>query len=323
MVKGPFNASVDPTEMGAGSAMLQPTEAVKQSGKYDMWSATPDPTIAVVKGKGQYKDPQDFLVPLVTTPPIKPPKSLLAHQSIPIPAVLQPHQGTSYTPLEMAHKDLLLSAHKIEQRREAETAKFEGVKEQMKSARRAVAEEVGAAGMIVDKGDGPDEDDDGREDRIVPAHKAPPRKTQKQRRKAAQILAERRAIMDQRRRQRFLATIPSAKAFRSQVAKSLRARLAAIEARRAKRSAILKQRGLIGQRVGKYRVPEGRVDFQLGEELTETLRELKPQGNLFRDRFLSLQQRALVEPRVPVLPKHRKTKTKEYEKHAWKRFDRD
>lgn len=28
---------------------------------------------------------------------------------------------------------------------------------------------------------------------------------------------------------------------------------------------------------------------------------LQPEGNLFRDRFQSLQQRALVEPRVPVL----------------------
>lgn len=28
---------------------------------------------------------------------------------------------------------------------------------------------------------------------------------------------------------------------------------------------------------------------------------LQPEGNLFRDRFLSMQQRALVEPRVPVL----------------------
>ncbi|KAF8508729.1 tumor suppressor protein Gltscr2 [Hysterangium stoloniferum] len=326
-VKGPFNGLVDPTEMGAGSAMLEPTEAVKQSGKYDMWNAMPDPTITVVKGKGKYKDPQDFLIPLIIKPNVKPPKSVLSHHSIPIPAVLQPHQGTSYNPLETAHKDLLLGAHEIELRREAEAAKFDGVKERMESARRAVAEEIGAAGMIVDKGDGPDEDE-GRtvangEDPIVPTHKAPPRKTQKQRRKAAQILAERRALMDQRRRQRFLAAIPSARAFRSQAAKSLRARLATIEARRAKRAAILKQRGLIGQRLGKHRVPAGQVDFQLGEELTETLRELKPQGNLFRDRFLSLQQRALVEPRVPVLPKRRKTKTKEYEKHAWKRFDRD
>jgi hypothetical protein len=28
---------------------------------------------------------------------------------------------------------------------------------------------------------------------------------------------------------------------------------------------------------------------------------LQPEGNLFRDRFLNMQQRALIEPRVPIL----------------------
>jgi nucleolar protein 53 len=37
----------------------------------------------------------------------------------------------------------------------------------------------------------------------------------------------------------------------------------------------LKQRGLLGQRLGKHKVPEGKVDVQLGEELSESLRALK------------------------------------------------
>jgi len=87
-------------------------------------------------------------------------------------------------------------------------------------------------------------------------------------------------------------------------------------------------------------VPEERVDVQLGEDLTESLRALKVEGNLFRERFWRLQQRGVVEPRVPVLsvlflplllsfgvdfsncrPKKRRTRTVEYEKHAWKRFE--
>jgi len=81
------------------------------------------------------------------------------------------------------------------------------------------------------------------------------------------------------------------------------------------------RKGLVGQKVGKYKVQECEVDVQLGEDLSESLRGLKPEGNLFRDRFLSLQHRALIEPRQPVLPRRRKTKIKEYEKHAWKRFE--
>jgi hypothetical protein len=96
-----------------------------------------------------------------------------------------------------------------------------------------------------------------------------------------------------------------------------------------RRAQALKERlrgGLAGQKVGKHFVKEGEVDVQLGEDLSESFRALKvgslplgansltnnnlnatqPEGNLFRDRFLSLQHRGLVEPRglqryVPTL----------------------
>lgn len=42
------------------------------------------------------------------------------------------------------------------------------------------------------------------------------------------------------------------------------------------------------------------MDVQLTEDLADSLRELKPEGNLFKDRFISLQKRSLIEARVPV-----------------------
>ena len=84
----------------------------------------------------------------------------------------------------------------------------------------------------------------------------------------------------------------------------------------------LRKQGLAGQRLGKHKVPENELVVQLGEDLSESLRGLKvswlcffffvgwcdlfiyykkPEGNLFRDRFQSLQQRALIEPRALVL----------------------
>ena len=42
MRKGPFNAVMDPTEVGAGSALLEVSEAVKKSGTYDVWSSRHD-----------------------------------------------------------------------------------------------------------------------------------------------------------------------------------------------------------------------------------------------------------------------------------------
>ena len=35
--RGPFNAIIDPTEVGAGSAPIDVSEAVKKSGKYNIW----------------------------------------------------------------------------------------------------------------------------------------------------------------------------------------------------------------------------------------------------------------------------------------------
>lgn len=82
------------------------------------------------------------------------------------------------------------------------------------------------------------------------------------------------------------------------------------------------KRGLSGQKLGKHKVPEGNVEVQLGEDLSESLRALKvrpvltmhylalmnvsvqPEGNMFRDRFISLQQRGRLEPRALVLYVH-------------------
>ena len=35
--KGPFNSIVDPNQFGEGSALMTPSHAVKESGKYDVW----------------------------------------------------------------------------------------------------------------------------------------------------------------------------------------------------------------------------------------------------------------------------------------------
>lgn len=112
-------------------------------------------------------------------------------------------------------------------------------------------------------------------------------------------------------------TINTVKLLRRTADQTLSAREQAHAQRRLALQEKLK-RGMVGQKLGKHKVPVGEVDVQLGEDLSESLRALKvclyssfelfivltslqPEGNLFRDRFLSLQQRALIEPRVPVL----------------------
>lgn len=55
-------------------------------------------------------------------------------------------------------------------------------------------------------------------------------------------------------------------------------------------------------RLGKYKIVERMIDVLLPEQVPDSLRALAPEGNLVRDRFISLQQRNLIEPRVKVQP---------------------
>ncbi|CAG8576468.1 36309_t:CDS:2 [Gigaspora margarita] len=54
------------------------------------------------------------------------------------------------------------------------------------------------------------------------------------------------------------------------------------------------------KKIGKYRVRKAPIDVKLTEDLEGTLRLLKPEGNLFRDRMISYEERNIIEPRVPV-----------------------
>ncbi|KAK9448819.1 ribosome biogenesis protein Nop53/GLTSCR2 [Limtongia smithiae] len=70
-------------------------------------------------------------------------------------------------------------------------------------------------------------------------------------------------------------------------------------------------------RLGKYRVAERPLEVKLSDELTDSLRLLKPEGNLSKDRFISLQERGIIESRVQVM-KGRKYKKKLTEKWSYK-----
>jgi len=70
------------------------------------------------------------------------------------------------------------------------------------------------------------------------------------------------------------ATINDVKALRRAANQTLSAR----EKTRAQRRLALQEKlkkGLEGQKLGKHKVPQGEVDVQLGEELSESLRALK------------------------------------------------
>ncbi|EPQ50756.1 P60-like protein [Gloeophyllum trabeum ATCC 11539] len=305
--KGPLNSYVDESEVGKGSATMEVSEAAK-SGGYDIWSSNTSEDVPVDAPKKQ---------------PAKPPPHPLRSQ-IQLPAVEQPHVGTSYNPPVDAHTELVLSAAQIEEKRIREAEKLKEWQEKADAARKVAREEEAEGvppGMTVGEGEeDPEAGVDEVEGRVAP--KMPRRKTKQDRKRAERLRKEKQALAERAARKRLLTSVTSVKALRSMVNRSLSlSEKTRAERQRADEEKLRK--GLAGQRIGKHKVPEGEVDVQLGEDLSESLRGLKPEGNLFRDRFLSLQKRALIEPRQPVIPKRRRTKDKEYEKHAWKRFDRE
>ncbi|KAF7439843.1 hypothetical protein PC9H_000180 [Pleurotus ostreatus] len=312
MRRGPFNSVMDPTEFGNGSGLLELSEAVKKSGTYDAWATENEEEDIVMEG--------GFGTETVNKPKVKPPPVPHPKDKIEVPAIAEPHQGTSYNPLASAYQDLLLKAHETEERRVNEIAKVAAVKDKMAEARHNDddADNIGLPrGMKLDT---PLEDDTEAEGEVLLPKKQPERKTKAQRNKAAKALAERRILAAKAARKQLLVAIDGAKTLRKSTEQSFAARQ---QERLLKRQILLDnlKYGLAGTRLGKHKVPEGNLDVQLGDDLSESLRALKPEGNLFKDRFISLQHRALIEPRAPVIPKKRRTKTIEYEKHAWKRFE--
>jgi len=215
-----------------------------------------------------------------------------------------------------------LKAAEIEEKRVEKAAKLAETKAKFEQAKLDVDEITFGApsGMKVDIAAPGDDDEADPADTDAIPKKMPPRKTKAQRNKAAKILTQKRALAEKARRKNELQIINSFKLLRRSTNNTLSAREQAHALRRAALQEKLK-RGLAGQKLGKHKVPVEEVDVQLGEDLSESLRALKPEGNLFRDRFTSLQQRALIEPRVPVLPRRRRNRIIEYEKHAWKRFE--
>ena len=67
-------------------------------------------------------------------------------------------------------------------------------------------------------------------------------------------------------------------------------------------------------------LPTAPLEVQLSDELAESLRLLKPEGNLFRDRYRSLVERGIVEPRFAPNKRGRKYPLKYVEKYDYKHW---
>ncbi|XP_060549807.1 ribosome biogenesis protein NOP53 [Pantherophis guttatus] len=97
----------------------------------------------------------------------------------------------------------------------------------------------------------------------------------------------------------------------------LKQREAELQRRKQRREAKRKLEAIKPKRLGRLKYEEPDVDVQLSSELAESLRTLRPEGSILKDRFKSLQKRNMIEPRERAKFK-RKYRLKYVEKRAFR-----
>ena len=118
-----------------------------------------------------------------------------------VPAIVEPHQGTSYNPPVDAHQELLLKAAAVEEKRLKGVEKLAAVKAKMDSALQETdgLDDLGAAGMTVTT---QIDSENTREEEAEEVDEQGPslpknfanRKTKAQKNKAVKVLAEVRLL---------------------------------------------------------------------------------------------------------------------------------
>ncbi|KUJ16235.1 P60-like protein [Mollisia scopiformis] len=239
-----------------------------------------------------------------------------------IPAVKKPEGGFSYNPMYEDYEERLMTAGEkelaAEQKRlavkEAERVKQEAA---AKSAAEAEAAEARADLSEWEEDSAWEGFESGTEEVKLNA-KRPERKTQAQRNKIKRRKEEERKVKmaaNDRKKAEQTAQI-------KKIAKALN------ENEQAKKMALVKDDDsssegddleLRRRKLGKLLLPEKDLELVLPDELQESLRLLKPEGNLLKERYRNLLVRGKLESRRPVAF-HKKPKRKATEKWTHKDF---
>ncbi|XP_008820473.1 ribosome biogenesis protein NOP53 isoform X2 [Nannospalax galili] len=245
-----------------------------------------------------------------------------------VPAVEVTPAGASYNPTFEDHQALLQEAHEVELQRQKEAEKLERQlalpTEEQAATQESVFQEM-CEGLL-EESDSEDEPgcvkrleaEDGAES--SPAGPAPStaerrmeKKTEQQRRRekaARKLWVQQTALRAARLQHQELFRLRGIKA---QVAQ----RLAELARRRERRRMRRLAEADKPRRLGRLKYQDPDIDVQLSSELTGSLRTLKPEGNILRDRFKSFQKRNMIEPRERAKFK-RKYKVKLVEKRAFR-----
>ncbi|KAH7130492.1 ribosome biogenesis protein Nop53/GLTSCR2 [Dendryphion nanum] len=288
-----------------------------QTAEYDPWTVEApkkDPRYTFLDEKKPVQEPNTLKRAPVT----------LAKDGKALPAVRKPEAGKSYNPTLTDWANLI--EREGEKEVQAEKQRLKEAREEAERMERAMlaaqeeeADDNNESAWESEWEGFSDEDDKGLKKKR-PERKTPSQRNKIIRRKAAEGLAKHEARMVEREKQarKIKALVKSIEDKEKARDAANKVALAIVEGDAAEDEGeeILRKRQL-----GKYPVPEAKLEVVLADELQDSLRRLKPEGNLLHERFRSMLVRGKVEARKPVV--HRKRKTTVSEKWSYKDWTLD
>ncbi|KAK5616313.1 hypothetical protein CRENBAI_014349 [Crenichthys baileyi] len=247
---------------------------------------------------------------------VKRPEKLNQKPSV-LPAVEVIAPGGSYNPDFFSHQALLQEAHEVEVQKKKQEDKLERQlainKEDKATEETNLREQV--EGLV--------EEDENDEEEVAPSKEddeaalaaiaVTQKKTERQiKKEKAEKLKEQQRLTNRRQteQQQQLFQLRSIKA-------SIRQQEQKTKSKQMQRKSKQEAQKAQPRRLGKLKFQAPDLDVQLSDELAGSLRQLKPEGSILKDRFKSLQKRNLIEPRERAKFK-RKLKVKYVEKRAFK-----
>ncbi|XP_031555540.1 ribosome biogenesis protein NOP53-like [Actinia tenebrosa] len=280
-------------------------EQKESRGYFDLWS-----TEDKLQGDEHY-------LKITRKTKIKAPKTV-KRKVTELPAVEVAAPGASYNPTFEEHQELLQKAHEVEVKKNKRIEKLnrqlQWLSKEEASDLPTWEEEMGQGlfDEIKNDDDKAHDDDDDNDDDGVITIKSAQRKTRQQRRKEKEEMKQQ---LEQEAEKKL--KLKENEVFRiKSLKKEIEAKEKEIKQKLQKKEELKEGELKKPKRLGRHGFEEAAVEIQLSDEITGNLRSIKPEGNLFADRFKSLQKRNLIEPRKPVLP-HRKYAKKEYVKKSY------
>uniref|UniRef100_A0A3P9MLN6 Ribosome biogenesis protein NOP53 n=1 Tax=Oryzias latipes TaxID=8090 RepID=A0A3P9MLN6_ORYLA len=233
-----------------------------------------------------------------------------------LPAVEVIAPGGSYNPDFLSHQALLQEAHDVEVQKQKQEDKLQRQLAFRKEDRATEVQTIISAVAAClyedeDEAAAPNEDE---ADSALGAIAVAAKKTERQRKKEKaekMKTQQQQASRRQTERQQQLFQLRSIKS-------SIKQQELQTKARRMKRKARQEAQKALPRRLGKLKYAQD-LEVQLSDELAASLRQLKPEGSVLKDRFKSLQKRNLIEPRERAKFK-RRLKVKYVEKRAFRQI---